>query len=143
MDDKGRMSLPAKLRDQIKNDHEAPFVLTLGFDQCLFLYPMDAWKKIEDQLSTLDTLNAEVRQFQRTILGNSDEVEMDSQGRVMISAVLRKEAGLSKNLVIAGMLNRIEIWDKARYENYHTQTAQTLELLGQKLSDKGIRSINL
>jgi len=143
LDEKGRLNIPSKLRDQIKNDHDAPLVVTLGFDQCLFLYPMDAWKKIEDQLSTLNTLDPGVRQLQRTILGNSDEVEMDAQGRIVLSPVLRQAAGLSKAVVLAGMLGRIEVWDKQKYENYHAQTAQSLEMLGQKLSDKGIQSLNL
>ena len=140
LDDKGRLSIPARFREQIRENHETPLVLTLGFDQCLNLYPMDAWKKIEEKLSSLDTLNAEVRQFQRTIMKASDEVEIDQQGRIMISPVLRREAGLSKNVVIVGSLHRVEIWDKQKYENYHSQTAQSLELLGQKLSDKGIQS---
>lgn len=143
LDEKGRLNIPAKLREQMKADHESPLILTLGFDQALYLYPMDVWKKIEDQLLTLNSLSPEVRQFQRMILGNSDEVELDSQGRIIISPVLRKEAGLSKNIVIAGMLQRVEIWDKEKYESYHAQSAQTLELLGQKLADKGIQSINL
>ncbi|MGH7739292.1 MAG: division/cell wall cluster transcriptional repressor MraZ, partial [bacterium] len=95
------------------------------------------------QLSSLNSLNPEVRQFQRMILGNSDEVEIDQQGRIVISPVLREEAGLSKNVVIAGLLQRIEIWDKDRYAGYHTQTPQSLELLGQKLSDNGIQSLAL
>ena len=143
VDDKGRTSIPARFREQIRDGHETPLVLTLGFDQCLFLYPMDAWKKIEEKLSSLDTLNAEVRQFQRTILKATDEVEMDQQGRIVISPVLRKEAGINKSVVIVGMLHRIEIWDKEKYENYHSQTTQSLELLGQKLSDKGIQSLTL
>jgi len=70
-------------------------------------------------------------------------VELDQQGRVIISPILRKEAGLSKNVVIAGMLQRIEIWDKEKYESYHAQSSQSLELLGQKLSQMGIQSITL
>ncbi len=143
VDEKGRTSIPARFREQIRESHETPLVLTLGFDQCLFLYPMDAWKKIEEKLSSLDTLNAEVRQFQRTILKATDEVEMDQQGRIVISPVLRKEAGIGKAVVVVGMLHRIEIWDKEKYENYHAQTTQSLELLGQKLSDKGIQSLTL
>jgi MraZ protein len=143
VDEKGRTSIPARFREQIRESHETPLVLTLGFDQCLFLYPMDAWKKIEEKLASLDTLNAEVRQFQRTILKATDEVEMDQQGRIVISPVLRKEAGINKSVVVVGMLHRIEIWDKEKYENYHAQTTQSLELLGQKLSDKGIQSLTL
>jgi MraZ protein len=143
VDDKGRLNIPARFREQIKTDHETPLVLTLGFDQSLSLYTMDAWKKIEGQLAALDTLNPEVRQFVRTILKATDEVEIDQQGRIVISPVLRKEAGLGKSVVIVGMLHRIEIWSKEKYETYHAQTSQSLELLGQKLSDKGIQSLNL
>ena len=141
IDEKGRVSIPARFRDQIQNDHQTPLVLTLGFDQCLFLYPSDTWQKIEEKLSSMDSLNAEVRQFQRTIMRATDEVDLDQQGRIVISPVLRKEAGLGKSVVIVGLLNRIEIWDKQKYESYHTQSSQSLELLGQKLSDKGIQYI--
>ena len=141
IDEKGRVSIPARFRDQIQNAHQTPLVLTLGFDQCLFLYPSDTWQKIEEKLSSMDSLNAEVRQFQRTIMRATDEVDLDQQGRIVISHVLRKEAGLGKSVVIVGLLNRIEIWDKQKYESYHTQSSQSLELLGQKLSDKGIQDI--
>src|SRR5258708_16536801 len=140
LNDKGRMSIPARFREQIKSDHEQPLVLTLGFDQCLFLYPMDAWKKIEAQMASWNTLDPDVRQFVRTVLRATDEVEMDQQGRIMISPVLRKEAGLTKGVAIVGNLHRVEIWDKQKYENYHAQSAQSLEMLGQRLSDKGIQS---
>jgi MraZ protein len=142
IDDKGRMSIPARFRDQIQNNHTTPLVLTLGFDQCLFLYPSDTWQKIEEKLSSMDSLNSEVRQFQRMVMKATDEVEMDQQGRIVISPVLRKEAGIAKNVVIVGLLNRVEIWDKQKYESYHAQTSQSLELMGQKLSDKGIQDIN-
>jgi MraZ protein len=141
IDEKGRVSIPARFRDQIQNNHQTPLVLTLGFDQCLFLYPSDTWQTIEAKLSSMDSLNAEVRQFQRTIMRATDEVDLDQQGRIVISPVLRKEAGLGKSVVIVGLLNRIEIWDKQKYESYHTQSSQSLELLGQKLSDKGIQDI--
>jgi MraZ protein len=85
-----------------------------------------------------------VRQFVRLVLKATDEVEMDPQGRVMVSPVLRKEAGLDKNLVIVGMMHRIEIWDKQKYESYQAQaSAQSLETLGQRLTEKGIQSLNL
>lgn len=90
----------------------------------------------------MDSLNSEVRQFVRTVMKATDEVEMDQQGRIVISPVLRKEAGLGKNVVIVGLLNRIEIWDKQKYEGYHAQTSQSLELMGQKLSDKGIQTLS-
>jgi MraZ protein len=140
VDEKGRMSIPVRLRDQIRDNHTTPLILTLGFDQCLNLYPSDTWQKIEENLSsTMNSLSSEDRQFVRTVMKAVDEVEMDQQGRVVISPVLRKEAGLGKNVVIAGLLNHIEIWDKQKYESYHAQQPQSLELLGQKLSDKGLK----
>lgn len=137
------MSIPVRFREQIRNEHESPLILNSGFDQCIFLYPMDAWRKIEEKLSALNTLNRDEREFQRSIQKALDEVEMDQQGRIMLSPVLRKEAGISKNVVIVGMLHRVEIWDKERYENYHAQPSQSIEVLAQKLSDKGVQSIPL
>jgi len=138
LDDKGRVSIPARFRDQLSEQHEMPLVLTQGFDQCLALYPMDTWKKIEEKLSTLNTLNADVRLFQRTILKASEECEFDKQGRIIISPVLRGVASLDKNVVIVGLLNRIEIWDKEKYFAYHGQGTQSFESLAQKLSDQNM-----
>ena len=138
LDDKGRVSIPARFRDQIANQHELPLVVTQGFDKCLAVYPMDTWKKIEEKLSSLNTLNEHVRLFQRTILKASDECELDKQGRVVLSPVLRDAVGITKSVVVVGMLNRIEIWNKDEYEKYHGQTAHTLESLAQKLSDSNL-----
>jgi MraZ protein len=143
-DDKGRMSIPARFREQIRENHESPLILILGFEKTISIYPLDEWKKIESKLTTLDNLNEEKREFQRRLMKAMDEVEIDQQGRIMISPVLRREADIKKNVVIVGMLNRIEVWDKQNYENYHKEKAKVpLEHLGQKLSDKGMQSINL
>ena len=98
VDDKGRTVLPARLREQIHKEHETPLVLTLGFDKCLYLYPLDVWKKIEEKLSSLDSLSPEVRLLQRTLLRATDEIQIDAQGRIMISPILRKEAGIAKSV---------------------------------------------
>jgi MraZ protein len=138
------MSIPARFREQIRENHESPLILILGFEKTISIYPLDEWKKIESKLTTLDNLNEEKREFQRRLMKAMDEVEIDQQGRIMISPVLRKEADIKKNVVIVGMLNRIEVWDKQNYENYHADKAKVpLEHLGQKLSDQGMQSINL
>jgi MraZ protein len=138
VDEKGRFNIPARFRELIREQHEEPLILTVGLDQSLFLYPMDVWRKIEEKLSGLDTLNSEVRLFVRTILKATEECEIDKQGRVIISPVLRKESGIKKNIVIVGMLNRIEIWDQERYSTYHSQGIEKLETLAQKLSERGV-----
>lgn len=143
-DDKGRVSIPARFREQIKENHETPLILLLGFDKTISVYPLDEWKKSETKLMDLQTANKDSRTFMRRVLQVADEVEIDQQGRIMISSLLRKETGIKKNVVIVGMLNRIEIWDKKNYEAYHAKNAEiSLEELGQTLSDKGIQSINL
>jgi MraZ protein len=144
IDDKGRMSIPARFREQIRENHETPLILILGFEQTISIYPMDEWKKKEPTLLDMDTLSEDNRDFLRKVLKIVDEVDIDQQGRIMINRILRKEAGIEKNVVIAGMLNHIEIWAKENYEKYHAEKEKiTLEQLGQKLSDKGIKSINL
>ena len=137
VDDKGRLSIPAKFRELISSQHVGPLVVTLGLDPCLWLYPGDTWKKNEEQLSRLNPFDADARQLVRAFLGSSEECDLDKQGRIVISPVLRRAAGLNRNVVLVGLLNRVEIWDKEKYESYRNQAAGSLESLAQKLSDKG------
>lgn len=138
LDDKGRVSIPARLREQIASQHEMPLVVTRGFDKCLAVYPMDTWRKIEEKLSSLNTLNEHVRLFQRTLMKETSECEPDKLGRIVLSPVLREAAGITRDVVVVGLLNRIEIWDKNEYSQYHGQTQYSLESLAQKLSDSNL-----
>lgn len=136
VDEKGRVSIPARFREQLAAEHEMPLVVTQGLDNCLFLYPMDIWRRNEEQLAKLNPLDAGVRQFVRSFMKGSEECELDRQGRIVIPPFLREAAGLEKSVVIIGMLNRIEIWDKKRWEEYHAQSASSLELLAQRLVEE-------
>jgi MraZ protein len=136
IDEKGRLSIPAKFREQFASEHEGAPVVTRGLDACLWLYPGDTWKKNEEQFSRLNPFDARARMLVRGFMGSSEECELDKQGRIVVSPVLRKAAGLGRNVVVVGLLNRIEIWDRDEYEKHRTQAMASMESLAQMLSDK-------
>lgn len=112
IDAKGRLIIPAKFREQLGEE----FVITKGMDGCLFVYPFEAWQEFEDKLKALPlTVNKEARKFSRFFLAGAATVELDKQGRALVPATLREFAGLDKEVVLAGVLDRIEIWDKDKW----------------------------
>jgi MraZ protein len=137
IDEKGRLSIPAKFREQFAAEHEGVPVLTRGLDNCLWLYPGETWKRNEEQLSHLNPFDVNARMLVRGFLGSSVECEIDKQGRIAVSPVLRKAVGLDRNVVVVGVLNRIEIWDREKFEQQRMLATGSLESLAQKLSEKG------
>lgn len=110
IDAKGRVIIPAKLRDGLGES----FVATVGLDGCLYAYPMDEW---EDFLAKLKSLpgTKEARALQRTFLANAATCDIDKQGRTLIPASLRERVGIDKDIVFVGVLGKIELWSKDRY----------------------------
>lgn len=111
IDPKGRVIVPSKFREEIGER----FILTLGLDGCLFGYPMAEWEVFVTGLKKLPG-SKEARQFQRHFLACAADVEVDKQGRFLIPPRLREEAGLEKDVLIVGVLSKIEIWSKERWE---------------------------
>ena len=115
IDAKGRLIIPAKFREDLGGE----FVVTKGMDGCLYLYPFDAWKEFEEKLRTMPvTVNKDSRKFARFFMAGATTVELDKQGRILIPPVLREFAGLTKNIVVTGVLDRVEIWDRDRWNDY-------------------------
>ena len=112
IDAKGRLIVPAKFRDGL-GEH---FVVTKGLDNCLFAYPQEEWKIFEEKLKQLPLTSTGARKFVRFFFAGAAEVEPDRQGRVVLPAHLREYAGLERDVTIAGVSNRAEIWDTARWE---------------------------
>ncbi len=112
LDAKGRVIVPAKLRDDLGES----FVVTLGLDGCLFAYPMNEWEGFVNKLNELPG-NKDGRKLLRHFLANAAPCEVDKQGRVLIPAKLREYAGLEKDVVFVGVLSKIEIWSKHRWDN--------------------------
>ncbi len=113
IDAKGRLIVPAKFRESLGEE----FVVTKGLDGCLFVYPMDEWKNIEEKFRNIPLTTKDARKFSRFFFSGAAACEVDKQGRILIPTVLREFAGLQKEAVLAGVFNRIEIWSKDRWND--------------------------
>ena len=109
VDTKGRLIIPSKFREQLGEE----FIVTKGLDGCLFVFPQDEWQAFEEKLLPLTPKGA--RQFTRFFVAGATPGELAKQGRIILPATLREFAGLDKDVVLAGMLNRIEIWSKDKW----------------------------
>lgn len=116
LDDKGRVNLPAKFRKAMNPEANDAVVVTRGFDNCLFVYPQDEWMKIENKLSDLSIFQQDNRRFVRVLIGNALDCVLDKQGRINIPQNLAEGVNIKKEVLILGILERIEIWDPGTYE---------------------------
>ncbi len=133
LDDKGRLILPARLRDDLQ-DH---FVMTKGLDGCLFFYAMDEWQKMEERLRSLPMTNANARAFQRLFLAGAQDVEVDRQFRITIPPRLREFAGVQKDVVLVGVSSRVELWALDRWTEYQSTAQAGYEDVAEKMGDFG------
>ena len=114
IDSKGRVIIPAKFREQL-GEH---FMITKGFEGCLFVYPMSTWEELAENLGKLPSNQKSARFLQRTFLSGAAEGEPDKQGKVLITQPHREYADLKKEVVIIGVSKRVEIWDSERWKSY-------------------------
>lgn len=133
LDAKNRMIVPVKLREGLGNN----FVLTKGLDGCLYAYPMEEWTLLEEKLKTLPITNKDARAFVRFFFSGASEIEMDKQCRGLIPQNLKEYASIEKEIVSIGVLNRVEIWSKERWEGYNESDID-FDLIAEKMSDLGI-----
>ncbi len=131
IDAKGRIIIPSKFREDLGDE----FVITLGLDGCLFAYPNKEWETFVNKLTTLPGTK-EFRQLQRYFMSCASACEADKQGRILIPARLRENAALDKDIVFVGVLNKIEIWSKERWEsnNYY----DNVDAIAEHMSEYGI-----
>lgn len=118
LDIKGRFLLPAGVKRQLPESENMRFVINRGFEKCLSLYPLQSWQPLYDQISSLNDFDPKVREFRRYFLNGAIEVEPDSAGRILIPQNLKDYAGLGKDIVLAAAVNKIEIWDKEKYQKF-------------------------
>ena len=111
IDAKGRLIVPSKFRELLGNT----FVITKGLDGCLFVYSNEEWKTIEESFRNKPLTSKDARKFTRFFFAGACECEVDKQGRILIPSNLREYAGIEKDVVSVGVLNRVEIWSKERW----------------------------
>ncbi|MBE5897169.1 MAG: division/cell wall cluster transcriptional repressor MraZ [Lachnospiraceae bacterium] len=112
VDAKGRMIMPAKFREQLGEQ----FVVTKGVDGCLYVYSSEEWGRIEEKFREVNLTTKDARKFMRFFFAGAATCDVDKQGRILIPPVLRNFAGLEKDVVLVGVMTKIEIWDKTKYE---------------------------
>ena len=134
IDTKGRIAMPAKLREGLGGK----FIITKGLDGCLFVYAMGEWQRVEQKLASLPMSRKTARDFTRFLFGGACEGECDKQGRVLLPANLRRYAGLERDAVIVGVGSRAEIWDAAKWQQYNEESAEDVNELAEQLADLGI-----
>ena len=131
IDVKGRMIVPAKFREGLGES----FVLTRGLDKCLFAYPMEEWKILEEKLKKLPLTKKDARSFTRFFFSGAVECEVDKQGRINIPQTLRNYSKLEKECVVIGVSGRVEVWAKEIWEDYFTESEESFAEIAENLMD--------
>jgi MraZ protein len=134
LDPKKRLTIPTKFRSVLSEGA----VLTRGIDGCLFLYPQKQWNELADKLSKLPLSQSNARSFARVMLAGAMDVKVDSLGRILIPDYLKEYASLNKSVVIAGLYDRIEIWNEDDWKKYGQTTNAQVESMAEGLKELGI-----
>lgn len=134
IDDKGRIQMPVKFRVDLAKGA----VVTRGLDNCLFIYTKKEWTILAEKLARLPIAQANSRAFSRLMLAGAMELEFDRQGRVVLPEYLRQYAGLKKMAVVAGLYNRLELWDKDAWEKYRSGTERQSGDIAEALAALGV-----
>ena len=133
IDTKGRLIIPSKFREELGET----FVVTKGLDGCLFVFSDEEWKAFEIKLKSLPLTNKNARQFARFFVAGATPCELDKQGRILLPATLREFAGLEKDVVLTGMLNRIEIWSKEKWNENNSLDDVAMDEIAEQMIDLG------
>ena len=127
LDLKNRVNIPAKFRKALNPINNKTFVITRGFDQCLVLYPIYEWNIVEQQLSSLSSIRNKHRSFVRSIVRHASYVQYDTQGRIIVPEDLKKFSKIKKDVIIIGMINKIELWSLDNIEKHDNASNDSME----------------
>lgn len=134
IDAKKRLAIPSKLRRELGSRA----VITRGLDNCLFIFPLSQWNKLVEKLSKLPLGQKDTRGFIRLMLAGASEAKLDQLGRILIPDYLKQYAGLKKNLIIAGVYNRLEIWDETKWNLFKQSTEKEVDNMAERLGALGV-----
>lgn len=133
VDTKGRVTIPAKMRSALRPEAKQSFTVTRGFEQCIFLYPLDTWGEMEEEIAELSRYNREARDFVRIIMMWADEVALDAQGRIKLPTPLREFAEVSDTGLIIGAFDHVEIWDPDVFDQHMNEQPAEYETLAERV----------
>ncbi len=132
LDDKNRLTLPAKLREQLGER----VVVSRGLDGCLYVYSQPEWARLADRVGSLDPFSREARTMQRWFFASGSDAELDKQGRMVIPAALLKIAGIGREVTVAGVYDHLEIWDRAAWREQQQTVEGSAEDVAERLANR-------
>lgn len=139
VDPKGRIIIPAPFREIISSNYSTKLYITNApFDRCLYIYPLEEWNRLQEQVRTKPRSDEAIRFFLRRVIASAVEVEMDKQSRVLIPVALREDANIDTNVVIAGQIERIELWDRNEWDSLFDLSKMDKKSIEEKLSAYGL-----
>jgi len=134
LDNKNRVIMPARFREKLGDS----FVMTKGLDNCLFIYTLEEWNRVEEKLKSLPLTNKDGRAFVRFFFAGASEGETDKQGRTLIPSTLKEYAKIEKDVVIIGVSTRIEIWSVEEWNRFNSDAEMSIDEIAEKMSELGI-----
>jgi len=139
VDPKGRIIIPAPFREIISAHYSIKLkIVNAAFDKCLHIYPLEEWSKLEEKVRTLPKMDEAVKHFMRRVVASATEVEMDKQGRVLVPAALREDAGINGDIVIVGQIEKIELWNRKEWDTMFDPTKIDRKTVEEKLVHYGL-----
>ncbi len=139
VDGKGRFLLPMAIRKQLPDDSSNRFVINRGFEKCLALHPIENWNPKFEAIGKLNGFDPKIRQFQRYFLNGATDLELDSAGRLLIPQALKEHAGIDKEIVLLASYDKIEIWDKTKYQElFESMTPENFSDLAKEVLPNGL-----
>ena len=137
VDTKGRFLLPSGFKKQLPEADGASFILNRGFEKCLTLYPTQSWEPLFKEISQLNDFDPKVREFRRYFLNGATQIGFDSASRLLLPKNLMEYAGIVKDIVLVSALNKIEIWDKVKYQQFFdSMSPETFSNLANEVMNK-------
>ncbi len=130
LDNKGRIAIPARYREYLRDLCGGRIVITIDPDRCLLIYPLSEWLEVEKSLVALPSNDHRSRMLKRTLIGHAEECELDGQGRILISVPLREWANLNKRVVLTGQGNKFELWDESCWDSQREGWVEVARQLG-------------
>lgn len=133
IDKKGRLIIPSKFREALKEYDIEKLYITRGLDKCLFVFTESEWKTQESKFKSIPFTKSEARKFNRIYFAGATQIEFDKQGRILIPKYLKDYAGIKRDVMIIGVSNRMEVWSREEWQKYYSSSKDSFEDIAEKL----------
>lgn len=133
IDKKGRVIIPSKFRESLKEYDIEKLFITRGLDKCLFIFTESEWKSQEAKFKSVSFTKSEARKFNRLYFSGASQIEFDKQGRILLPKYLKDYAGIKRDIMLIGVSNRIEIWSREAWQEYYNTSKESFEEIAEKL----------